>query len=328
MTKRSSAVAQLFLMSLAVVASSGVFAQSAVNYPHKPIRVIVPFSPGGGSDVIARLVGARLAERLGQTVVVDNRPAASGIVGTDIVAKALPDGYTLLLVSASHAVSAKLSTKLPYDPMKDFSPITEVIESPFGVLLQPSLPAATMQEFIAYAKANPGKLNYGSSGPGSSPHLASELLMSMAGVKMTHVPYKGVAQFVTAQLGGEIQFSLSNMFSTMGHWKAGRLRLVAHAGPRRLEAYPELPTVAESGVPGFEASLWYGFMAPAQTPRPIVTKLYQEIAAIARAPEMRRMLVAQGNDVIANTPEAFAQVIAANAEKWGTVGKRLGVKLD
>src|SRR3990172_2421121 len=182
MTKRYSAIAPLFLASLAVVVSSGVFAQSAADYPHKPIRVIVPFSPGGGSDVIARLVGARLSERLGQTVVVDNRPAAAGIVGTDIVAKASPDGYTLLLVTASHAVSAKLATKLPYDPIKDFSPITEVIASPFGALLQPSLPATTMKEFIAYAKANPGKLNYGSSGAGGSPHLATELLMSMTGL--------------------------------------------------------------------------------------------------------------------------------------------------
>ena len=328
MTNRCCAVVQWLLASVAVVASSVVFAQSAADYPHKPIRVIVPFSPGGGSDVIARLVGARLAERLGQTVVVDNRPAASGIVGTDIVAKALPDGYTLLLVSASHAVSAKLSSKLPYDPLKDFSPITEVIASPFGVLLQPSLPAATMQEFIAYAKANPGKLNYGSSGPGGTPHLATELLMSLAGLQMTHVPYKGVAQYVTAQLGGEIQFSLGNMFSTMGHWKSGRLRLVAHTNPKRLEAFPDLPTVAESGVPGYEASLWYGFMAPARTPRPIVEKLYREIRAIARTPDMRQTLVSQGNEVITNSPAEFAQVIAATAEKWGTLGKRLGDRLD
>ncbi len=328
MTRRCSAVAQWLLASLMAIASWGAHAQSTADYPHKPIRVIVPFSPGGGSDVIARLVGARLAERFGQTVVVDNRPAASGIVGTDLVAKASPDGYTLLLVTASHAVSSRLATRLPYDPIKDFSPITVVIASPFGALLQPSLPAASMKDFIAYAKANPGKLNYGSSGPGSTPHLATELLMSMAGLQMTHVPYKGVAQYVTAQLGGEIQFSLGNMFSTMGHWKAGRLRLVAHTGPRRLEAYPELPTVAESGVPGYESSLWYGFMAPARTPRTIVTKLYQEIAAIIRVPEMRQMLVAQGNDVITNTPEAFAQLIKADAEKWGAVGKRLGIKLD
>lgn len=328
MTRRCSAITRWLLASLAVVASGGVFAQAAADYPHKPIRVIVPFSPGGGSDVIARLVGARLSERLGQTVVVDNRPAAAGIVGTDIVAKASPDGYTLLLVTASHAVSAKLATRLPYDPMKDFSPITQVIASPFGALLQPSLPAATMPEFIAYAKANPGKLNYGSSGPGGSPHLATELLMSMTGLQMTHVPYKGVAQYVTAQLGGEIQFSLSNMFSTMGHWKAGRLRLVAHAGPRRLEAFPDLPTIAESGVPGYEASLWYGFMAPAGTPRPIIDRLYREITAIARAPEVRRMLVAQGNEVVTSSPAEFTQVIAAAAEKWGTIGKRLGVKLD
>ena len=195
--------------------------------------MIVPFSPGGGSDVLARYLGPRLSERLGQPVVVDNRPAASGVVGADLVAKATPDGYTLLLVFSTHAQSAQLFAMLPFDPIKDFAPITLVITTPLGMMLTPSVPAKTVKEFIAYAKANPGKLNYGSSGPGSSPHLATELFMSMAGVQMTHIPYKGVAPAITAQLGNEVQFSFSNMFSTEGHWRAGRLRLVAHAGAKR-----------------------------------------------------------------------------------------------
>ena len=302
------------------------FAQA--NYPNRPIRVIVPFSPGGGSDVTARFIGTRLSDRLGQPVVVDNRPAASGIVGTDIVAKATPDGYTLLLVFSTHAQSAQLFSKLPYDPIKDFAPITEVISTPVGMMLTSSVPAKTVKEFIAYAKASPGKLNYGSSGPGSSPHLAAELFMSMAGIQMTHVPYKGVAPIITGQLSGEVQFSFANMFSTMGHWKAGRLRLVAHSGLKRMEAIPDVPTVAESGVPGFDALIWYGYTAAAKTPRAIIQKLYKEIAAIVNMPEVRKTFIEQVTDPVANTPEEFAKVIQADAEKWGAIGKRLGVRLD
>ncbi len=302
------------------------FAQA--KYPNRPIRVIVPFSPGGGSDVTARFVGTRLSERLGQPVVVDNRPAASGIVGTDIVAKAAPDGYTLLLVFSTHAQSAQLFSRLPYDPIKDFAPITLVISTPLGMMLTPSVPAKTVKEFIAHAKANPGKLNYGSSGPGSSPHLAAELFMSMAGVQMTHVPYKGVAPIVTAQLGNEVQFSFANMFSTMGHWKAGRLRLVAHSGSKRSEAIPDVPTIGESGVPGYEALIWYGYTSPAKTPRLIVQKLYKEITAIVNTPEVRKTFIEQVTDPVATTPEEFAKVIEADAQKWGAIGKRLGVKLD
>ena len=313
---------------LSAVFSAAAAGQGAATYPSRAIRVIVPFSPGGGSDVIARLIGSRLSERVGQAVVADNRPAASGIVGTDLVAKAVPDGYTLLLITATHSASTALSTKLPYDLMKDFAPITEVIATPFGALLHPAVPATNIKEFITYAKANPGKLNYGSSGPGSSPHLATELFNSMAGVQITHVPYKGVAQYVTAQLGAEIQFSLSNMFSTMGHWKAGRLRLIAHTGPRRLEALPDVPTVAEAGVPGYESSLWYGFVAPAKTPRAIIERLHREIVAIVRTPEVKQTLVSQGNDPVANTPEEFTRVIKADIDKWGAIGKRLGVRLD
>lgn len=313
-------------LACAGVCSGSVIA--ADNYPDRPIRVIVPLAPGGGSDYTARFIGQRLAERIGHSVVVDNRPGASGILGTDLVAKATPDGYTLLLAYSTHAQSAQLFKQLPYDPIKDFAPVTEVIATPLVMLLNPSVPAKTVKEFIAYAKANPGKLNYGSSGPGSSPHLTTELMASMAGIKMTHIPYKGVAQYITAQLGNEIQFSFSNMFTTMPHWKSGRLRLIATSGPKRSEAIPDIPTVAEAGVPGFESLTWYGYLAPAKTPRSAIDKLQKEIAAIVSTPEVRRTLVDQGNEPLANTPGEFAKVIREDADKWGAIGKKLGVSLE
>jgi tripartite-type tricarboxylate transporter receptor subunit TctC len=316
------------VIALVLAASHTFAAEPASRFPAKPIRVIVPFAPGGGSDIVARTLGPKLAERLGQPVVIDNRPAASGVVGTDLAAKATPDGHTLLLVTATNAISSQLVPNLPFDLMRDFTAITEVIASPFGMMLQPSVPAKTVKEFVAYGQAHPGKLNYGSSGPGSSPHLATELFMAMTGVRMTHVPYKGVSQYVTAQLGNEIQFSFGNMFSTMGHWKAGRLRLVAHGGTKRLEAYPDLPTVAESGVPGYEAVIWYGYVAPARTPRAVVDTLHDEIAAIVRAPDVWQAFVSQGNEPVLSTPAEFNGFIRSEAAKWGGLAKKLGVRVD
>jgi tripartite-type tricarboxylate transporter receptor subunit TctC len=304
--------------------ASGAAAQS---FPVKPIRLVVPFAPGGGTDVTARYMATKLSEKLGQPVIVDNRPAASGVVGADLVAKATPDGHTLLVVSVTFVISSALQKNLPYE-VKDFAPITLLISSPLGLMLHPSVPAKSVKELIAYAKANPGKLNYGSSGPGSIAHLSTELFNSMAGIRMTHVPYKGVAAYTTGQLANEIQVGLSNMFSTQGHWKAGRLRLVAHSGARRIDSMPELPTIADSGVPGYEASIWYGFMAPAKTPRPIIQKLHGEILAIAKSADAQQTFASQGNDVVANTPEEFAKVIKIEAAKWGETGRRLGVALD
>jgi len=308
------------------VASGPTVAQD--KYPSRPIRLVIPFAPGGGSDVTARLLGPRVAERLGQPVVIDNRPAASGVVGADIVAKAVPDGYTLLGTTVTFVINGTLQTGLPYDAFKDFTPVTQVIVSPFGLLLHPSVPAKTVKEFIAYARANPDKLLYGSSGPGSSPHLSTELFLSMAGLKMTHVPYKGIAPAITAQLGNEIQLTFSNVFSTLGHWKAGRLRLVAHGGSKRMESFSDIPTIAESGLPGYESSNWYGYVATAKTPRAIIRTLNQAFVAAVNEPGVRKTLVAQGNDVIANTPEEFAKVIQSDAERWGGIGRKLGVKLD
>jgi tripartite-type tricarboxylate transporter receptor subunit TctC len=313
---------------IAAIVSAVAVAGNSANYPSRPVRVIVPFSPGGGSDILARLLGPGLSDRLGQPVVVDNRPAGSGIVGGDIVAKSTPDGYTLLLVQAAHAVTAQLHSKLPYDPIRDFAAITQVISSPAGMFLHPAVPAKTVKEFIAYAKVNPGKLNFGSSGPGSTPHLNAELFSSMAGIRMIHVPYKGAGPVITALLSNEVQFAFTNLVSSRPHWQAGRLRLVAHSGAKRLEAMPEVPTIAESGVPGFVTDVWWGYMAPATTPRPIIDRLYKEITAVATLPDVRQTVTSQGWEVVGNTPEEFARVIESDADKWGEIGKRLGVKLD
>ncbi|HUP93265.1 MAG TPA: tripartite tricarboxylate transporter substrate binding protein [Burkholderiales bacterium] len=317
-----------FLALLACVASAAPVLAASVEYPTRPIRIIVPLAPGGGSDYTARFMGARLTERLGQPIVVDNRPGASGVLGTDLVAKANPDGYTLLLAYSTHAQSAQLFSKLPYDPIRDFAPVTIVISTPLTLQLHPSLPAKNVREFIAYAKQNEGKLNYGSSGPGSSPHLTTELFNSMAGIKTTHIPYKGVGQYITAQLANEIQFSFANMFTTMPHWKAGRVRMIASSGAKRLDAMPELPTIAESGVPGFESLTWYAFMAPAKTPRAVIDKLQHEIHAITFSPDVKKQFIEQGNEPVANRPEEFARIIKADADKWGAIGRKLGVKLD
>lgn len=314
-----------------LIAATALFASASAtsqSYPNRPIRVIVPFSPGGGSDIVGRLFAPGLSDRLSQSIVVDNRPAGAGILGSDIVAKSAPDGYTLLVAQAAHAANAKLYTRLPYDPIRDFAPISLVISSAGGMFVHPTVPAKTVKEFIAYAKANPGKLNYGSSGLGSTPHLGAELFSSLTGIQMVHVPYKGAGPVITALLGNEIQFTFTNLVSTRPHWQAGRLRLIAHAGARRLEAMPEVPTIAESGVPEYVTNSWWGYMAPGRTPRLVVLRLHREIAAVARLPDLRQSVIAQGWEVVANTPEEFAKIIHADAEKWGAVGKRLGIQLD
>src|SRR6267142_68860 len=300
----------------------------AQEYPVRAVRVVVPFAPGGGTDIVGRILAQQLSQRLGQSFVVENRPAGSGIVGADFVAKAQGDGYTLLFAFSSLSSSAKLISQLPYDPIGDFAPVALATTSPLVMFLHPSVPATNLKEFIAYAKANPGKLNYGSSGPGSSPHLATELLMSMAGIQMTHIPYKGIAPAITAQLANEVQISLTPIAVGMPHAKAGKLRALASGGLKRSVAIPDVPTIAESGLPGFEVIGWWGMLAPSKTPRPVVNLLNREVRAALDNAEIRRSLVDQGMDPAGGTPEQFGALIRADMDKWGDVGKRLGVKLD
>ena len=308
-----------------------LFASAALGadqYPARTVRVIVPFAPGGGTDIVARILGQHLSQRLAQSFVIENRPAGSGIVGADLVAKAPADGYTLLFAFSSLSSSAKLFSQLPYDPVRDFAPVALATTSPLLAVVPASLPARNIAEFIAHARAHPGKLNYGSSGPGSSPHLATELFISMTGASMTHIAYKGIAPAVTALLADEVQFSLVPIAVGMPHVRSGKLRALGVAGQSRSSATPEVPTIAESGLPGFEVIGWWGVLAPAKTPRPAVDLINREIRGALDLPEVRRTLLDQGMDPAGGTPEQFGALIKADMDKWGEIGRRLGVRLD
>ena len=314
-----------WLAAAAVLFACTAFAQ---EYPARTVRVIVPFAPGGGTDIVARILSQQFSQRLGQSFVVDNRPAGSGIVGADLVAKSAPDGYTLLFAFSSLSSSARLFSQLPYDPVRDFAPVALATTSPLLAVAPQSLPAKDMREFVAHAKAHDGKLNYGSSGPGSSPHLATELLMSLTGIRMQHIAYKGIAPAVTALLANEVQFSLVPIAVGLPHIKAGRLRALGVAGLQRSAATPDIPTISESGVPDFEVIAWWGLLAPARTPRAVVALLNREMRTVLDLPDVRRSLVDQGMDPAARSPEDFGALIKADMEKWGDIGRRLGIKLD
>jgi len=311
--------------TLLTVSSVGVGAQRTPDYPWKPVRIVVPFAPGGGADLTARLVQPGLTERLGQPIVIDNRPASGGVVGAEIVAKAPPDGHTLLLMTSSHAASPAIYKRLPYDVLKDFIPVTLAVSSPLAVVVHPSVPVKSMSELIAYAKANPNKLNYGSSGRGGPTHLAGEQLKSMAKIQIGHVPYKGIGPALTAVLGNEVQVSFGNLLSVQPHAAAGRLRTLAVTSLQRSQAMPDLPTVAESGLPGYEAAAWYGFVVPAGTPRPVVQRLGKEMMAILATPEVRKGILAQGADVVGNSPEEFAKFLRANVAQQAKVIREAGI---
>jgi tripartite-type tricarboxylate transporter receptor subunit TctC len=317
---RILAALALALVSAAALAQDG--------WPSRPVRVVIPFAPGGGTDVVGRILAAKLTERLGQGFFVENRPAGSGIIGADFVAKAPADGYTLLFAFSSLSSSAKLYAKLPYDPMADFAPVVLATTSPLVLFLHPSVPARDVAEFIAYAKANPGKLNYGSSGLGSSPHLATELLMSLTGIRMVHVPYKGIAPAIAGQLANDVQLSFTPIAVGMPHARAGKLHALATGGLQRSAVIPEVPTLNESGVAGFEVVGWWGMLAPAKTPRALVVAANREVRAVLDLPDVRRVLLDQGMEPAAGTPEQFGALIKADMDKWGEIGQRLGVRLD
>lgn len=307
----------------------GAYAQSGVaGYPSRPIRIIVPFAPGGGADLMARLVTARMSDKLGQPFVVDNRPAASGIVGTELAARANPDGYTLLTSTSGHAAYPWMHKTLPFDIRKDFDYVTQATLSPLVVVVHPSVPAKSMQDFIGYARNNPGKLNYGSSGTGGPPHIAGEMLKSMAKIDLTHIVYKGVAPALTAALGNEVQMTFTNLFSGQPHIKGGRLRVLGVTSAKRLQVAPEWPTVAESGVPGYEASIWFGFVVPAGTPKPIVDVLHREITGILKLPEVSQTFVNQGGEVLASSPQEFRKAFANDVERLGKVIRDAGIKAE
>ena len=300
----------------------------AQEYPTKPIRLIAPFAPGGPTDLFARLMGAKLGERLGQPVLVENRPGAGGSVGAEAAAKSAPDGYTLVLVSSSFAVNATLYPKLPYDALKDFAPVTLLASAPFLLVAHNSVPASSVRELIALAKASPGKLNYGSGGSGSGPHIVAELFKSEAGVDIVHVPYKGTGPLTAALVAGDVQLAFGNIFALVPQVKSGRLKALAVTGARRSSALPEVPTVAESGLPGFEAAGVHGLLAPAGTPRRIIDRLNAECVAILRSPEVRAQLASDGAEPVAGTPEQYAAHLASEVQKWGKLIRERGIRAD
>src|SRR5712671_5981661 len=313
-------------MALAA-ASTACWAQPASSYPGKPVRIVVGFAPGGGTDIIARLVAQKLTERWGQAVLVDNRPGASGNIGAEFVAKSAPDGYTLLMAFSSHASNAALSGKLPFDIGKDFASITLVGSAPMVVISSPALPAKTLGELIAYAKANPGAVKFGSSGIGTPVHLAGELMMQLTGIEMVHVPYKGIAPAMTAILGGEIQITYAAVLSGLQHFKSGRLRPLAVASRSRYPALPELPTAAEAGLSGYEIDFWYALLGPGGMAAPLVERIQREVAATLNTPAMKDGLLAQGCIAVGSKPEELTALIKQEYELWSKVVKT-GVKLE
>jgi tripartite-type tricarboxylate transporter receptor subunit TctC len=317
---------------LAAAAAAGLcFAQStaAQNYPGKPIRLIVPYPPGGATDIISRAIGTKLTAALGQQCIVDNRPGGGQKIGTAAAAKAPADGYTLLLVSVTHSINPGLDPKLPYDSVRDFAPVTLVASSPNVVVLHPSVPAKSVKELIALAKAQPGKLNMATSGNGSGGHLAGALFQSLAGIRMTTVAYKGGAPAYIDLMGGQVEVMFTSPNPTLSYARAGKLRAIAMTGAKRSAAAPDLPTVAEaSGLRGYEASLWYGIMAPAGTPREIVQLLHGEITKGVQARDVREPLAGYAVDVIASTPDEFAAHLRSEMDKWAKVIREANIRAE
>jgi tripartite-type tricarboxylate transporter receptor subunit TctC len=317
--------------AFAIAWSSAFAAAGAVaqTYPTQPIKIVVPFTAGGTTDILARTIGQKLGESLHQPVIVENRPGAGGNIGADVVAKSKPDGYTLVMGTiGTQSINASLYEKMPYDSARDFAPITLVAIVPNILMVHPSVPAKSVGELIQLAKSKPGVLNFASSSTGGSPHLSGEMFKQMTGVDIVHVPYKGSAPAITDLLGGQVSMMFDNMPSGLPHVKAGKLRALGVTSAKRSAAAPEIPTIAESGVPGYEVDSWFGILAPAGTPREIVNKLNVEIVKILRMPEVKQRLAEQGAEPVGNTPEQFAEHIRKETIKWARVVKASGAKVD
>jgi tripartite-type tricarboxylate transporter receptor subunit TctC len=313
---------------LALVAPASV-AEAAEAYPSKPIRLIVPFSPGGPADVLARLVGDKIGASMGKPVVVDNRAGAGGNIGMALGAKAAPDGYTLVLAPAGNlTVNPSLYRNVPYDVAKDFAPVTVVAAVPNILVVHPSIPAKNLTEFIAYAKSHPGQLNFSSPGAGSGAHLAGELFKSMVGADMVHVPFNGIAPAVTAVLAGDVQLMFAGAPAVLQHVRAGKLHALGVASLKRIAAAPDLPTLSESGLAGFDVTSWYSIVAPAGTPPEIVARLQLEIDKALREPEVREKLAGLGAEPIANTPAEFAAMIKIETAKWSEIVKSAKITIE
>ena len=317
--KKSIAVVTLALAAGAV---------SAQSYPVKSVRVLIPWPAGGSNDVVGRIVMQKVAENTGQQFVVDNRGGAAGSIGADVVAKAPADGYTIMVHSTSHVGNAHLYKKLPYDTLKDFAGVAQMAAQPGALTVHPSLPVKTVKDFIALAKSRPGTINYSSSGNGSAPHLSMALLVAMSGINTVHVPYKGGAPQVTALVSGETQASLATVSTVLSHVQSGRLRVLGVSSARRSSVMPDVPTIADSGVPGYEMSPWIGVFVPSATPRDILIRLNSEINKALKSPEVSQLLASQALDALGGTPEEFDVRIKADYEKYARLIKLTGAKVD
>ena len=321
-----SAIVSTAIMGTGLLAGASVFAQA---YPTKPVTIVVPFAAGGTTDILARIIGQALTAELGQSVIVDNRAGAGGNIGGQAAAKATPDGYTLFMGTVgTHAINASLYKKMPFDPIKDFAPLSRVANVPNLLVANPNQPFKSVKDLIAYAKANPGKVNFGSSGNGSSIHLSGELFKSLAKVDMVHVPYKGSAPAVTDLLGNQIAIMFDNLPSVIPHVRSGKLRAIAITTAKRSPELPDVPTIAEAGVPGYEAMSWFGLLAPAATPAPVLAKLSGALAKVLANPEVKKKIVDQGGEPVNETPAQFAAFIQSESVKWGKVVKSSGASLD
>jgi tripartite-type tricarboxylate transporter receptor subunit TctC len=315
---------------LAIAASPASAQSAASTYPNRPIKLVVGFAPGGSTDIIGRIVAQKLGEKLGQQVIVDNKAGAGGTLGADATAKAAPDGYTLTLgTTSTHAIAAGAYTKLPYNPVTDFTPISLVAITPYLLVVNPQVKANNMAEFVALAKAQGGKMNYASAGNGTATHLAMEMLKDTAKIDLLHIPYKGNAPADVAILGGEVQAVFGSMPALLQNTKAGKVRPIAVGTLKRSPALPDVPTVAEQGFPGFEAALWLGVLAPANTPKPIVDKLHKALVEIVATPDFKAQMDANGAEPLSSaTPDAFTTMLKGEVDRYVKVTKAIGIKLD
>ena len=319
----------LFLLSFLLLSSSGYSAaQTAASYPARPIRVIVPYPPGGSTDIIARTINGKLAALLKQQLVIDNRGGGGGNLGHELAARATPDGYTLLIAISAIITNAAINPRTTYDPTRDFTPLMMIARAPYRLVINPTVPANTMQEFIALAKAKPGSMNYGSAGAGSAVHLAAELLLRQTGVQMTHVPYKGSGPAIVDLVAGQIQMVLGGTLSTAPQTKAGRVRALAVTSLKRRADAPDLPTINETVAPGYEAAEWFAVFAPAGVPNPIVDKLHAELIKAANDTDVKDRLIASGMDFVGSTPAELADTVKRDYAKWSRLIKETGLKVD
>jgi tripartite-type tricarboxylate transporter receptor subunit TctC len=316
----------LIALAMAMFAAAAGTAIGA-DYPERPVRLIVPFPPGGSNDIVARVIGQQLMERIGKPVVIDNRGGAGGMIGTDTAVHSIPDGYTLLIISVAYAYNPWLY-KLNFDPVKDVAPVAQLGTGPNSMVVHPSVPANSVKELIALAKAKPGVLNYATAGIGSFQHMSSEMFRVMAGINIVHIPFKGGGPAMLAVIAGQSQISIGSLLQTLPHIRSGKLKALATGGAKRSPALPEVPTVAEAGVPGYEANNWWGIVAPAATPPAIVRKLNTDIAAILATPETQKWFISEGGEAVSRTPEDFRKWILSEMAKWGKVVRQAGIKAE